>query len=249
MKKFLSLLIALVLSVFSAIGIADVTPVDRPSDIKVVEWAVGYSRRCRNHRKVQPRNWTPVVRRIALAPMRLLIGTALADTTPDERFWSMLAKGGTKEEATAAYNAVDESEIEKPKARRVSHPHWAKVDPERVGFLTTECLQEATAAKRGWFSAGKLNGFDGTTILVYQWFRPNDPEAPKEPPKKIKFKDIEYILWCASQGGVKKGAAIYVTRKFLYTETEGKKNKDLLNTVDGLPINRINQIRALRLTA
>lgn len=249
MKKFLSLLIALVLSVFSAIGIADVTPVDRPSDIKVVEWAVGYSRRCRNYRKVQPRNWTPVVRRIALAPMRLLIGTALADTTPDERFWSTLARGGTKEEATAAYNTADESEVKKPKARRTSHPRWAKVDPERVGFLTTECLQEATSAKRGWFSAAKLNGFDGTTVLAYQWFKPDDPESPKEPPKEIKFRAEKYALWCAGQGGVKKGSAIYLTRKFLYTETNGKKNKELLDTIDGLPINRINQIRALRFTA
>jgi len=248
MKKLVALLIALVLSVFSAVGIADVTPVDRPSDVKIVEWAVGYHRRCRAyHGKLQPR-YGKFVRKVALAPMHLLIGSAIAETSPDERYWGCAAKGGTPEEALTAYNAADESEVPKPKASRITHPRWAKVDPERVGFLSAESLTDVTSAKRGWFSAAALNGFDATTVLQYQWFQPDAPEPITEPPESIVFKGTKYMLHCASQGGVKKGAAIYLTRKFLYTETNSQKNHILLSPPDGLPINKENQIKALRFT-
>ena len=249
MKKLVALLIALVLGLFSTVSIADIT-VDTPTETKVMEWAVAYSKRCRAYRgKVFNRGkdirW--FARRIALAPMHILLGTACAESDPNERYWSCLAKGGTPDEAKAAYNASDDSEVKKPKARRISHPKWAKVDPERVGFLTTECLAEATAAKRGWFSAAALNGFDDKTILVYQWY--TEDESESEPPEEIKFNGEKFMLWCAGQGGVKKGAGIYVARKFLYAETDGKKNHVLLDAPKGLPMNRVNQIRALRFTA
>ena len=178
----------------------------------------------------------------------MLFGAALTENS-NERYWSTLAKGGTKEEALVAYHATDESEIVKPKTRRVSHPRWAKVEPDKVEFLTAECLEEVTKAKRGWFTAAILNGFDGETVLAYQWFDPNGPEPTTKPPKEITFRGKKYMLWCAGQGGVKKGSAMYLTRKFLYTETDGKKNRYLLDAPDGLPMNKVNQIRALRFTA
>lgn len=254
MKKLVALLMALILGLFSAtVAKTDVT-MDRPTEVKTLEWCVGYYSRCANHKKCFHRDFRREFRKVAkcvvLAPLMLFVGTALAETSPNERYWTTLAQGGTPDEAKIAFNAVNDSEVKKPKARRASHPKWAqKVDPERVEFLTTDCLQEATSAKRGWFSAAKLNGFDAKTVLAYQWYKPEDIEPTMEPPKEIKFHGETYTLWCAGQGGVKKGSAIYLTRKFLYTETEGKKNHILLDAPDGLPINRVNQVRALRFTA
>ena len=252
MKKLVALLIALVLGLFSVSTVADNVVVDSPTETKAFEWVVGYSKRCRAYRgKLQPYNYGKDIRRfarrVALAPLALLIGTASADA--NERYWSTLAKGGTPDEAKAAYNAADDSEVAKPKARRISHPRWAKVDPERVGFLSAECLEDVVSAKRGWFSAASLNGFDSKTVLVYQWYKPEDVEPASEPPKDITFRGEKYMLWCAGQGGVKKGSAMYLTRKFLYAETNGKKNHELLDAPKGLPMNRVNQIRALRFTA
>ena len=86
MKKLVALLIALILGIFSTIPAgADVTvnSIDTPMETKIVEWAIGYGKRCRGyHGKLQPRNWTPVkqfARRVALAPLMLLIGTASAE--------------------------------------------------------------------------------------------------------------------------------------------------------------------------
>ena len=251
MKKIVALLIAIIMAMFSAnVSTADNVVIDRPVDNKIYEWAVGYTTRCRKYRgKVQPRNWTRYVRRVALAPLMLFVGTASAEASPHERYWTTLAKGGTPDEAKAAFNATDDLGIPKPKARRVSHPRWAKVDPEKVGFLSAECLEEVVSAKRGWFSAAKLNGFDATTVLAYQWYKPDDPESSKEPPKEIVFRGVKYLNWAAGQGGVKKGSSMYLTRKFLYTETDGVMNHVLLDAPDGLPMNRVNQIRALRFTA
>ena len=86
MKKLVALLIALVLSMFSAFSAgADVAhnPVDTTAETKFVEWALSYSKRCKNYRgKIQPRNWAPIkkfARRVVLAPLCLFIGTACAE--------------------------------------------------------------------------------------------------------------------------------------------------------------------------
>ena len=250
MKKLVALLIALIMGMVGTTvsSIAD-NPIDTPANVKIVEWAVGYRRRCRAyHGKLQTKSHT-FIRRMALAPMHLMFGAALADSDPNERYWSTLAHGGTPEEAKAAFNATDDAEPPKVKAKRVSHPRWAKVDPEKVSFISTDCLAEITSAKRGWFSAAKLNGFKADTVLIYQWYDPNDPESPKEPPKEIKFRGKKYLNWAAGQGGLKKGATMLLAREFLYTETDGKMNHVLLDAPDGSPINRVNQIRALRFTA
>ena len=249
MKKFLSLLIALIISVFSAIGIADVTPVDRPSDIKVVEWAIGYTRRCRNYHGKLRTNYGKFVRKIAMAPLHLLLGTAVAESDPNQRYWSTLAQGGTLEEANAAYKAASDLEVQKPKnVTRVSHPRWAKAEPKRVSFLTAESFDAAVEAKRIWFPAARLDGFERDTLLVYQWFKPDAPKPVTEAPEQIVFRGQKYTLWCASQGGLKKGSAIYLTRKFLYTQTNGVENHIILDAPDDSPVNRINQIRALQFT-
>lgn len=93
MKKFVALLIALVLGLFSATvptKTNTTNPIDTPTETKIIEWAIGYSKRCRGYAgKIQPRNWQPVkrfARRVALAPLMLFIGTASAEgTTPEIR--------------------------------------------------------------------------------------------------------------------------------------------------------------------
>lgn len=252
MKKLFALLMALILGMFSN-GISKTDTIDTPVETKAIEWSIGYHSRCAKYGKVSRYNYgkrmAKFVKCVALAPLHLFIGTASAETTASERYWSTMARGGTPDEATAAFNAADGSDIPKPKARRVSHPRWAKVDPEKVGFLSAENLADAVYAKRGWFSAAKLNGFDNKTVLVYQWYKPDDVEPTTKPPEKIKFDDVDYEAWCAGQGGVKKGSTIYLPRKFLYTATNGKLNHVWLDAPAGLPMNKINQIRALRFTA
>jgi len=251
MKKLVSLLIALVLSVFSAVSVTADNPIDTPVETKTVEWAIAYHARCVKYGKVSNygKRMSKFAKNVALAPLRLFLGTAVAETTANERYWSCLAQGGTHEEATVAYNAADDSEVKKPKSKRATHPKWAKVDPKRVGFLSAESLEDVTSAKRGWFTAAELNGFDNETVLAYKWYKPEDPEPLTEAPKEITFRGKKYMLWCASQMGVKKGIGVYLTRKFLYAETDGVKNHILLDAPDGLPINKVNQVRALRFTA
>lgn len=86
MKKFLSLLIAIMISLFAAVPAANnnVT-VDRPDTTKTIELAYGYARRCSKYHGKLQRNNTFVrdmrkfARRVALAPLALLIGTACAE--------------------------------------------------------------------------------------------------------------------------------------------------------------------------
>jgi hypothetical protein len=254
MKKFVSMLMAVIIGLFSATAAPSTITVDTPAETKAVEWAIGYYSRCAKYGKTLRHSKNEEIRRFArrvvLLPLALLIGTASAETTPNERFWSCMARGGTREEALEAYNATDDLQVPKPKtARRASHPRWANVDPERVGFLSAEDLNDAVAAKRGWFTAARLNGFTATSVLAYQWYKPDDLEPVTKPPKKITFGGVEYLLWCAGQGGVKKGSAMYITRAFLYTSTNGVLNHVLLDAPAGLPINKVNQVRALRFTA
>ena len=90
MKKLLSLLLAIVLGLSAIPASADATvnSIDRPAENKIVEWAIGYGKRCRGYvGKVQPRNWQPVkqfARRVALAPLMLFIGVASAEETEPE---------------------------------------------------------------------------------------------------------------------------------------------------------------------
>lgn len=91
MKKFLSLLLALILGLFSttvATKTVQTNPIDTPTETKIVEWAIGYGKRCKGYcGKVQPRNWQPVkrfARRVALAPLCLFIGIASAEGTEPE---------------------------------------------------------------------------------------------------------------------------------------------------------------------
>lgn len=81
MKKLLALLMALILGLFSATTKTVVTnSIDTPTETKAVEWAIGYAKRC-NSRKVA-RNWTSTkrfIRRVALAPLMLFLGTAAAE--------------------------------------------------------------------------------------------------------------------------------------------------------------------------
>ena len=251
MKKFLVLLITIVISMFATVPAANNTVADRPEDVKYVEWAIGYHNRCGKHGKLRHndtfvRDVNRFARRVAMSPLSLLIGTAMAETTPDERYWSALARGATLEEAKAAYNGASDFEMKAP--RRASHPRWAKVDPERISFLSSDSLAEATKAKRGWCRVAELNGFDEITILAYKWYNKDD-ETVKEPPKEITFRGIKYMYWCSGQGGLKDGSGLYLTRKFLYMKTNGKMNHVLLDAPDGLPMNKVNQIKALSFTA
>ena len=88
MKKFVALLIAIIIGMFSTIPTnADtiINSIDTPIDVKYVEWAIGYNKRCRSYNKIQ-RNWMPVkrfVKRVALAPLMLFIGTASAEGKMD----------------------------------------------------------------------------------------------------------------------------------------------------------------------
>lgn len=250
MKKLVSLLLALILGLFSTATIKMAETIDTPTETKTVEWAIGYHTRCTKYGSISRHNYgkriAKFARCVALVPLLPLIGI---EASPNERYWTTLAKGGTPDEAKAAFNATDALNMPKPKAKRISHPKWAKVDPERVGFLSAECFEEVVSAKRGWFSAAKLNGFDKETVLAYQWYKPDDEQPVTEPPEYITFRGVKYMLWCAGQGGVKKGSAMYLTRKFLYTETDGKMNHILLDAPDGLPMNKVNQVRALRFTA
>ena len=87
MKKLIALLIALILGLFSTtVSTADIVTVDRPTETKILEWTVGYFKRCRAYRgKVQKYNHSKDIkrfaRRVALAPLSLLIGTASAEGT------------------------------------------------------------------------------------------------------------------------------------------------------------------------
>ena len=253
MKKLVSLLLALILGLFSATVNNTVEVVDTPAGTKAVEWTIGYHTRCAKYGSISRHNYGKRVakfaRCMALAPLLPLLGAIPAETCPNERYWSCRAKGGTHEEGVAAYNAVDDSGVPKPKTRRVSNPKWANVEPEKIEFLSAEDLTDVTKAKRGECSVAKLNGFDGKTILVYQWYDKDSDNPLSEAPEKIKFEGVEYLLWCSSQGGVKKGAAIYMPRKFLYTVTNGCMNHVLLDAPAGLPVNKMNQVRALRFTA
>ena len=253
MKKLFALLVALLVTLFSATGVADTITVDTPAETKAVEWSIGYYSRCAKYGNAVRHNYGKRMARfakcVALAPMRLFLGTAIAEVTPDERYWSCLARGGTQEEAVVAYKATDPAEVKKPKARRATHPKWSECTTERVEFLSAERLGKAVSAKRGRFTASRLNGFNGKTVLVFQWFHPEDPEPLNEPPKEIYYQGKKYILWCSSQGGVKKGSAIYVLEEFLNTKTNGKENKVLLTPPKGLPVSKDNQCKALRFTA
>ena len=57
---FVALLIALVLGLFSATvptKTVQTNPIDTPTETKIVEWAIGYGKRCKGYcGKVQPRN-------------------------------------------------------------------------------------------------------------------------------------------------------------------------------------------------
>ena len=257
MKKLFALLVALILGLSSTVSTADNVTVDRPTENKTYEWFVGYAHRCgtyrnkryyaykRAYRMYKYTRVKHIAKRVALAPLHILIGVASAETTPDERYYHTLAQGGTKEQALSAYNG---SEV-KPTARRVSHPKWANIEPDKVEFVSCEELSNPVFAKRGWFSAAELNGFGKETVLAYQWFKPDDPEAPTTPPEYVTFHGKKYILWCAGQGQVKKGAAIYLPVVFLEKETNGVKNSVLLDAPIDLPINKVNQVRSLRFTA
>ena len=100
MKKFVAMLLALVLGLFSAtVSTADTVTVDRPTEAKYVEWALGYNKRCRKYNgKIQPRNWTPVkrfVRRVALAPLCLFIGVAGAEGVQETKKEFIVSYMGT----------------------------------------------------------------------------------------------------------------------------------------------------------
>ena len=257
MKKLLAILLAVLIGLFSTVSTADTVTVDRPVESKTYEWFMGYAHRCgmyrnkryyaykRAYRMYKRERVKYIAKCVAFIPLRLMVGVASAETTPDERYYYALAQGGTKEQALDAYNG---SEV-KPTGKRVSHPKWANIEPDKVEFVSAEELSNPVFAKRGWFSAAKLNGFGSETVLAYQWFKPDDPEAPTPPPEYITFHGKKYILWCAGQGGVKKGAAMYLPVVFLEKETNGVKNSILLDAPIGLPVNKVNQVRALRFTA
>lgn len=89
MKKFLSLLIAIMISLFAAVpGNANTVTVDTPDTTKVLEWAIGYGKRCRGYRgklnvnKTFSKDIRRIARRVALAPLALFIGTASAEEAP-----------------------------------------------------------------------------------------------------------------------------------------------------------------------
>lgn len=92
MKKLFAILLALVLSLTSAfISSADTVTVDRPTETKTFEWAIGYAHRCGNYRNKRyyaymknrrMQKYTRVkhvARRVALAPLHLMIGVASAE--------------------------------------------------------------------------------------------------------------------------------------------------------------------------
>ena len=87
MKKLFALLLAL-MSLFSAtVSTADAVVVDRPETYKVVEWAIGYSKRCRGYCGKITKTSPPIrqmAKRIAMAPLSLLIGTACAEDAAED---------------------------------------------------------------------------------------------------------------------------------------------------------------------
>lgn len=91
MKKFLALLLAIVIGLFSTtVGHTDTVTVDTPDDTKYTEWAISYSKRCKAYRgklrvnNTFARDFKRIARRVALAPLALLIGTASAEGAKPE---------------------------------------------------------------------------------------------------------------------------------------------------------------------
>lgn len=240
MKKIMMLMLTLVLAIVSVI--APIANLDTPEETKAAEWAIGYARRCGTV-KAKAKRRRSILKKIALAPLGLMFGIA-AD--PNERYWAALAGGATPDEAKASYSNAS---APVSKGKRATHPHWSEMEERKVTFISAESLNDIVKARRGWFSAAKLEGFDGETVVAYKWFMPDGENPVLEPPKAITLNGVEYALWCAGQGGVKKGSAIYLKKSFLDVKTNGVPNRDLLDAPDGLPVAKLNQVRALRFTA
>lgn len=149
MKKLFALLLALIVGLFSAIPAGanvSVNSIDTPTETKVVEWAIAYGKRCRGyHGKIQPRSWTPVkkfVRRVALAPLSLLIGTASA-----EDFQVIRYDGYTFKQNKSSFNGADKLyERDRRMARNA----------EASRFLGNPAKASAEVFSNGIMAANKL---------------------------------------------------------------------------------------------
>lgn len=90
MKKLVAMLLAIIISLFSAtVSTADTVTVDRPTNTKTFEWAIGYYSRCSNYGKLKVRKNTfnrvkKIARYVALAPLMLFVGTASAESAIPE---------------------------------------------------------------------------------------------------------------------------------------------------------------------
>lgn len=108
MKKFVALLLALILGISLSVVNADIV-VDTPAESKTIEWQVGYYARCRAYSKLKKHNFTHVkrfVRTVAVLPLALFIGVASAEapTAPAPTFKvNCIYKGKTYEKTYASF--------------------------------------------------------------------------------------------------------------------------------------------------
>lgn len=170
-----------------------------------------------------------------------------------QAFWEELRISGSKSAALSAKeNATDA--YEHRNAPRAIAKHWGFDSKEKVSFLVAidgifnGC--SVHRAKRAPMPISKLNGFDEDTILVGSWSNINGEEGSvKEPSLSVKAENGQlYELFCFGQTQLKVGGATYLSKKFLDANTNGIANRIILTPPTGLPTQKANQWKALRLS-
>ena len=110
----IALLLAL-MSLFSAtVATSDTVVVDRPEAYKVVEWAIGYTKRCKNYTGKITKTGPPIskfAKRIMLAPIHLFVGTACAEATPQELMADARIPKPVIQEVTNNFDSIKLNEI------------------------------------------------------------------------------------------------------------------------------------------
>ena len=115
MKKFLSLLIAVIIGLFSTAAMkaetATVNHIDTPAETKVIEWETGYNKRCDKYsrRNVVVRH-NHRMARYMLLPMMLFMGIATAEAEAKEVKPKPLGRMNLKELTRELNRLVDERE-------------------------------------------------------------------------------------------------------------------------------------------
>ena len=113
MKKFLALLIAIIIGIIGNINIAQAGQLDIPQDTKSITWEIGYHARCRTIGKgTRIRINSKRMTRVILLPLMLFAGTA-GKTTSQQKVWQVkvMHRTGLKKQSFATFKEAKEAYV------------------------------------------------------------------------------------------------------------------------------------------